>query len=121
MKRLHRLNRLLQEVCIRVCSIAWWSHKLLNPSYNSFLAMPNFKLLIVIKADACGYGSGQLKEGHLVAYFSKTLRPRAKCRSIYEKELMVVVLAMQKWRHYLLGRHFIIHSNQQNTCLSKGK
>lgn len=27
---------------------------------------------------------------------------------------MAVVLAMQKWKHYLLGRHFIIDSDQQS-------
>lgn len=27
---------------------------------------------------------------------------------------MVVVLTVQKWKHYLLGRHFVIHSDQQS-------
>lgn len=27
---------------------------------------------------------------------------------------MAIVLAVQKWRHYLLSRHFIIRANQQS-------
>lgn len=55
-----------------------------------------------------------LQGGHPIAYYSKLLGPRARSRSIYEKELMAVVLAVQKWKHYLLGRHFVIHSDQQS-------
>lgn len=82
---------------------------------DPILAMPDFHLPFVIETDACGYGLGSvLLQGHPIAYFSKTLGPRAQGRSIYEKELMAVVLAVQKWRHYLLGRHFTIHSDQQS-------
>lgn len=39
---------------------------------------------------------------------------RAQQKSIYEKELIAICLAIQKWRHYLLGRHFIVRSDQQS-------
>lgn len=78
--------------------------------------MPDFNLPFVLEADACGYGLGAvlLQAGHPIAYFSKTLGVRAMSKSIYEKELMAVVLGVQKWRHYLMGRHFVIHSDQQS-------
>ena len=80
------------------------------------LALPNFDLPFVVEAYASGYGLGAvlLQHGHPIAYFSKTLGVRARGKSIYEKELMAVVLAVLKWRHYLLGRHFVIHSDQQS-------
>ena len=49
-----------------------------------------------------------MQEGHPLSFFSKALPPRHQNLSAYEKELMAVVLAVEKWRPYLLGRHFII-------------
>lgn len=51
---------------------------------------------------------------HPIAYYSKLLGPRAQAKSVYEKELMVVCLAIQKWRHYLMGRHLIVRTDQQS-------
>lgn len=49
-----------------------------------------------------------------MAYFSKLLRTRAQLKSIYEKELIAICLAVLKWKPYLLGRHFIVRSDQQS-------
>ena len=44
--------------------------------------------------------------------------------SIYEKKMMVVVYAVQKWRSYLIGRHFKIYmdhfslKHMINQCIS---
>lgn len=53
------------------------------------------------------------KDGHTIAFFRKVLGTRARLKSIYEKELMDIVLALKKWRHYLLGRSFIIRTDKQ--------
>ncbi|KAK4397676.1 Retrovirus-related Pol polyprotein from transposon [Sesamum angolense] len=34
--------------------------------------------------------------------------------SIYEKEMMAIIIAVQKWRPYLIGRHFTIKTNNQS-------
>ena len=53
------------------------------------------------------------QNGHLIAFFIQKLSPRAQTKSMYERELMAVVLSVQKWRHYLLRKKFTIISEKK--------
>lgn len=68
----------------------------------------------IIETDASGIGLGPVLSHnghpHPIAFVSQKLSPRAQTKSIYESELMVVVLSVQKWRHYLLDKKFTIIS-----------
>ncbi|GKE10876.1 putative mitochondrial protein [Tanacetum coccineum] len=48
---------------------------------------------------------------HPIGYLSKTLAPKHQSLSTYEKALLAMVLALQKWRGYLIDRHFKIRTD----------
>jgi hypothetical protein len=49
-----------------------------------------------------------------IAYFSKALSDGNLSQSVYEKELMALVLCIQHWRHYLLGKEFIVYTDHKS-------
>ncbi|KAF7834711.1 retrotransposon gag domain, Retroviral aspartyl protease [Senna tora] len=41
-------------------------------------------------------------------------------KSTYDRELLALVLALQKWKHYLMGKHFIVRTDHSSLqCLLK--
>lgn len=83
---------------------------------TTILAPPEFNQTFVVETDAFSFGVGAvlLQNKHLIAYFSKLMGPKMRLKSIYEKELMAIVFAVQKWRHYLMGRKHVVRTDQQS-------
>lgn len=79
------------------------------------LALPDFTKPFVLETDVSGYGVGAvlMQEGRTIAYMSKTLCPKNQVLSIYEREFLAVLMAIQKWRNYLSGHKFFIKTDQQ--------
>jgi hypothetical protein len=69
---------------------------------------------IEIDASATGVGAVLLQNGHPLAYISKSLGPRNKGLSTYEKEYLAILVAIDQWRHYLMQVEIFIHTNQQS-------
>jgi hypothetical protein len=82
------------------------------------LALPNFDLPFVIEIDACDCGVGVVlsQEGHHVGYFSKALSVADQKLSTYEKEFLAVLMAVDKWRSYLVRQPFVIKTDHRSLC-----
>lgn len=50
-------------------------------------------------------GAVLIQIGHPISFFNKKFCQKLKNSSIYMQELHAIIAAIQKWRHYLLGKH----------------
>jgi hypothetical protein len=70
----------------------------------------------ILEVDASGHGIGAfiMQNGQSIAFFKSTLRPKATVASTYEKEAVVIVEALKKWKHYFASTSIIIRTDQLN-------
>ncbi|OMO91168.1 reverse transcriptase [Corchorus capsularis] len=80
------------------------------------LALPDFEKHFEVSTDASNVAIGAVlaQEGHPIAFFSKKLSLRMQSSSTYIREMYAITEAVKKWRQYLLGRPFVIFTDQQS-------
>ena len=88
-------------------------------STDLVLQLPNYDLPFKIQTDASKIGIGAVllqtyPEGDRpVCYLSKKLSPTQQRWPVIEQECYAIVIAIEQWRHYLHGRHFIVESDHK--------
>jgi hypothetical protein len=112
------LTQLLKKDAFGWLPLAEHAFEKLNEAMTRapILALPDFSKGFVVECDACGSGIGVvlMQERRPIAYFIQALQGHNLQLSTYEKEMLALVIAVQKLRPYLLGSHFIIHTDHQS-------
>ena len=82
---------------------------------NSCVICPTETDLLVLESDASDFAlSASLSQGGKpVAFFSRTLKAHERNHHAVEKEACAIVEACRKWNHYLVGRRFLLITDQQ--------
>lgn len=77
------------------------------------LCLPDFNQQFTVECDASTQGVGAilLQQGHPIAYFSKEFSFSNRIKSTCDCELLALVLALQKWKHYLLGQQSLVKTD----------
>jgi hypothetical protein len=80
------------------------------------LALPDFQQTFIIETDACdgGIGAVLMQRDQPVAFLSKALTQQHLHLSIYEKEFLALIMAVEKWRQYLQHQEFIIRTDHKS-------
>lgn len=79
------------------------------------LAMPNFSREFILETDASVRARGSAYAGRTSGCVLQQDAWAKSSRKIHlRKGTMAISLAVEKWRHYLMGCHFVIYSEQQS-------
>ena len=79
------------------------------------LALPNFKQPFEIQTDTSDYAMGVvlLQHGKPIAFHFETFNGVVTNYPTYEKYLYALVQSVKKWKHYLMGKDTIVHTDQK--------
>jgi hypothetical protein len=84
-------------------------------STTPILALLNLQHTFEIETDANIYAMGVVLTQYRkpICYHSKTFNQVVVNYPTYDKELYALIQSVKKWKHYLLGKEIIIHTDHQ--------
>jgi hypothetical protein len=79
------------------------------------LSLQDLQQPFEIEIDASNYVVGIIltQHGHPMAYHSETLSDVVHKYPTYDKEMYSIVKAYHQWRHYILGKETVIHTDHK--------
>ena len=77
------------------------------------LKLPDFERPFEVHTDASDFAIGGvlMQDGHLVAYESRKLQDREQRYPVHEKEMTAIIHCLHVWRHYLIGKSFVVKTD----------
>ena len=90
---------------------------------RSVLQAVDDSIPFVVETDASDFAIAATlnQAGRPVAFFSRTLTASERNHSTVEKEACAIVEALQKWRHYLIGRLFTLATDSKSVSFMFNK
>lgn len=84
-------------------------------STTQVLAVLDFTKSFTIECDASNVSIGAVlsQDNHPIEFLSKPIAPKHQTLLVYDKEMLAVVFAVQKWHPYLICHHFKILTDHQ--------
>jgi hypothetical protein len=76
--------------------------------------LPNLQNPFEVDKDASGYATGEvlMQGGKSICYHYGMFHGGVmNYTSMYDHELYTLIQSMKKWKHYLMGKKTIIHTN----------
>eukprot|EP00253_Pinus_taeda_P004218 PITA_04218 len=78
------------------------------------VADPEKEYVVCTDASKEGVGGVLMQEGKVIAYESRKLKEHEQKYSAYDMELTTAIHALKMWRHYLIGRKFLLMTDHHS-------